>query len=430
MGRVSRVSIFVAGLLFIPAVLFAQFNNSTSSPYSRYGLGDLHSSSFGRSTAMGGATLASRYGLQINSSNPASYTAIDSLNFLFEFGLQGRFSKFETDISSSSANNVNFNYFAMSFRITDKIATSLGVQPYSDVGYYVQVIDELPESGAYQTTYQGTGTISKAFWGLAYQPIEYVSVGFNLNYMFGQLDRNSELQFAASDIYSVVRYSQMRIRDFSFDFGLQATLPLEDEKELTLGLIFANKPKFTDFANDIIQKQHSYYNGSSTVTDIDTLSIREEEKGKLVFPYTFGGGLSFRKNNVYEINVDYIHQNWSQATFFGETSDFLTDLNKFAIGAEWIPEKYSIRSLVKRIAYRAGFRYEQSYHAFGGHQINDFGISFGVGIPMYRSASTINLGFELGKRGTTDYNLVLENYAKVNFSLNLHDLWFMKRKID
>ena len=59
-----------------------------SSPYSRYGLGDLQSSAFGRATAMGGAGIASRYNLQINSANPASYTAIDSLNFLFEFGLQ------------------------------------------------------------------------------------------------------------------------------------------------------------------------------------------------------------------------------------------------------------------------------------------------------------------------------------------------------
>ena len=379
---------------------------------------------------MGGATLASRYNLQINTTNPASYTAIDSLNFIFEFGIEGRLSKFETDVSSMKTNDVNFSYLAMSFRISDKLASAMGVSPYSTVGYQVVVSDELPESGAYQTSYSGTGTISKAYIGLAYQPIDNISVGFNLSYLFGQLDRNSELIFADPSMYSVYRYSQIRIRDFYFDFGLQATLPLKNDKEVTFAAIFANRPDFTEFATDIIQKQYSYYNGQATVTDVDTISFREEEQGELVLPYTFGGGLSFRKKNVYEINVDYIHQNWSEATFFGEPSQFLTDLNKFAIGGEWIPEKYSIRSLVKRIAYRAGFRYEQSYHAFDGHQINDFGISFGVGVPMYRSASTMNIGFELGKRGTTDYNLVLENYAKVNFSLNLHDLWFMKRKID
>lgn len=430
MGRFSRVSFLIAGLLFFPAVLFAQFNNNTSSPYSRYGLGDLHSTAFGRSFAMGGAAIASRYNLQINSSNPASYTSIDSLNFLFEFGIQGTFANYETEISRTTSNNVNFNYFAMSFRISDKIASSIGIQPYSDVGYQVVVNDEMDNVGTIYSNYYGTGTISKAFLGIAVEPIKNISVGANINYMFGQLNRNSEVTFGNSSYYNVQRYSELRMRDFGLEFGVQATLPLKDNKEITFAAVFANQPEFTNFANDKIQKTLSYYNGQTTVTDVDTLYFQEEERGKIQFPYTFGGGLSYRKKDVFEINLDYYHQNWSEATFLGQRSEFLTDLNKFAIGGEWIPDRYSIRSTLNRMAYRVGFRYEQSYYLFKGHQINDFGISFGVGIPMYRSASTINIGAEFGKRGTTDHNLVLENYAKVNLSLNLHDLWFIQRKID
>lgn len=430
MGRFSRVSFLIAGLIFIPAVLFAQYNNSTSSPYSRYGLGDLHSTAFGRSTAMGGAALASRYSLQINSSNPASYTSIDSLNFLFEFGMQGTFAEYETDISSANSNDVNFNYFAMSFRISDRVATSIGLQPYSDVGYQVVVNDEIDNVGSVYTNYNGSGSISKAFFGIAVEPIKNVSLGVNINYMFGQLSRNSEVSFSNSAFYNVQRYSVLRMRDFGLDFGLQATLPLKNKTEITFAAVFANRPEFSDFANDKIQKTLSYYNGQNTVTDVDTLYFKEEEKGIIKFPYTFGGGLSYRKKDVFEVNFDYYYQNWSEATFLGETSDFLTDLNKFAIGGEWIPDRFSIRSVLNRMAYRVGFKYLQSYHMFGGNQINDFGISFGVGIPVYRSASTINLGAEFGRRGTTDHNLVLENYAKVNLSLNLHDLWFIQRKID
>ena len=282
MGRFSRVIIFIVGLLFIPAVLFAQFNNSTSSPYSRYGLGDLQSYSFGRTTAMGGASLASRYNLQINTANPASYTAIDSMNFLFEFGLQGNFSSFETEVSSLKTNDVNLNYFAMSFRITDWMATSIGLQPFSDVGYQVQTNEVLDEVGGIQTNYYGTGTISKAYIGFGVQPIKNISVGMNLNYLFGMLNRNSEVYFADPSIYSIQRYSRLRMRDFGLDFGLQATLPLKDKKEITFGAVFANQPTYTDFASDIIQKNLSY----SSAFDQDTLFFREEERGEIMFPYT------------------------------------------------------------------------------------------------------------------------------------------------
>uniref|UniRef100_UPI00321669DB hypothetical protein n=1 Tax=uncultured Draconibacterium sp. TaxID=1573823 RepID=UPI00321669DB len=426
MGRYSRVSILIAGLLFFPAVLFAQFNNSTSSPYSRYGLGDLQSYSVGRTTAMGGASLASRYNLQINSSNPASYTAIDSLNFLFEFGLNGNFSKFQTKENQLKTNDINFNYFSMAFRITDWMATSIGMQPYSDVGYQVLVGDSLDNSGAYQNNYYGTGTISKAYIGFAIEPVKNVSIGMNINYLFGKLSRNSELAFANAGFYAVQRYSTLRLRDFSLDFGVQATLPLKKDKELVFAAVFANQPKYTAFYSDKILK-NTYY---GSVFDQDTLLYQEESKSTVQFPYTIGGGLSLRKKDVYEINFDYFHQNWSQATFLGGESNFLADLNKFALGAEWIPERYSIRSALKRVAYRAGLKYEQTYHSFDGNQINDFGISFGVGIPLYRSASTVNIGAEIGKRGTKNHNLVLQNYAKLNLSLNLHDLWFMQRKID
>lgn len=430
MGRFSRVGFLIVGLLFVPAVLFAQFNNSTSSPYSRYGLGDLHSYAFGRAASMGGATLASRYNLQINSANPASYTAMDSLNFLFEFGIEGTIANFETEISSAKSNDVNFNYLAMSFRISNKVATSLGLQPYSDVGYGVVVNDNIENIGDIYSNYYGTGTISKAFIGIAYEPIKNVSFGMNFNYMFGQLNHNSEVTFSNPAFYNVQRYSEIRIRDFGLDFGLQATLPLKNDKEITFAAVFANRPVYTDFANDKVQKTLQFYNGQTTVTDVDTLHFQEEEKGELQFPYTFGGGISFRKKNVYEINLDYYYQNWSEATFLGETSNFLADLNKFAIGGEWIPNIYSIRSVLNRMAYRAGLKYEQSYHSFDGHQVNDFGISFGVGIPIYRSASTINLGAEFGRRGTTENNLVLEKYTKIYLSMNLRDLWFQQRKID
>ncbi|RIJ49894.1 hypothetical protein D1614_03890 [Maribellus luteus] len=416
----------IAGLIMVPAMLFAQFNNNTSSPYSRYGLGDLQSYSFGRTAAMGGATLGSRYALQVNNANPASYTATDSLNFLFEFGLKGDFSRYTSEISKMNTSDINFNYFSMSFRINRWMATSLGITPYSNVGYQIEVNEDIENTGAARSIYYGTGTISDAYWGLAIQPFKNLSVGMNLNYRFGKISRNSELTFAYSDMYLLQRYSQLRVTGFGLELGAQFILPMKENKQLVLAGVFESKPTYTTFDSDIVLKNIVY----AQKGDQDTLFSKDEEKGKIVFPTTIGLGVSFSKKNVYEINADYYHQGWADATIMGEKSAFLSDLNKFALGAEWIPDKFSIRNAWKRVAYRAGIKYEQTYHSLNNHQINDFGISFGLGLPIYRSNSTINISAEFGKRGTTKYNLVRENYAKFNLSANLHDLWFMSRKID
>lgn len=426
MGKYNKV-IFLVALVMFPAFLFAQFNNNTSSPYSRYGLGELHPYSFGRSTAMGGASIASRNNQQINLANPASYDAIDSLGFMFEFGLDGKVSNFKNDVGSNFTSDVNFQYFAMNFQVSNRIGASLGLLPFTDVGYNVVVNEDIVNTGKVNTTYYGTGTISNAFLGLAVQPFKFLSLGANLNYYFGMLNRNSEVVFLnAADFYNMQQYTTLRVSDFSFDFGAQATIPLKNKNSLILGFIFENNPKYNAFYSDITQKNLA----SGSTVDQDTLFYAGEDKGIIEFPVTYGFGLSYVKENKLEINADYYHQSWGDAKFLGSKSDFLTDLDKFAIGAEWIPDKFSIKSFTSRIAYRAGFKYEQTYLMFNNRQINDFGITFGIGLPVYRSKSTINVAAEFGKKGTTEDNLVLENYFRLNLMVNLYDLWFIKRRFD
>ena len=418
----------MAGLIFIPALLFAQFNNNTTSPYSRYGLGDLQPNSFGRTTAMGGASLASRNSQQINTANPASYTAVDSLAFLFEFGVFGKFSRYSNDIGSMNASDINFRYFAMNFRFTNWLATSLGLLPYSDVGYDVEVTETVDNAGEVLYRYYGVGSLSRAYLGLTFDPVENISVGANLNYIFGSLNRNSEAYFMdVSDFYSVQKYEQIRLSDFGFDFGAQATFPMKEEgQHITVGAVLTASPKYTAFYSDLTQKNLS----SANSADRDTLNYQDEEKSSIEFPLTYGLGVSYVQENRLEINADYYHQAWSEAKFFGSPDMILTDLDKFAVGAEWIPNRFSIGSYLNRIAYRAGLKYEQSYIELNSQQVNDFGISFGVGLPVYRSNSTINISAEIGRRGTKQNNLVLENYAKFNLSVNLYDLWFIKRRFD
>jgi hypothetical protein len=438
MGSYKRVS-FLAGLILFPALLFAQFNNNTTSPYSRFGLGDLQPYTMGRTLAMGGASFASRNNQQINLANPAAYTAVDSLVFMFEFGMHARFTHFSTEMNSMNANDINFRYFAMNFQITNRIASSLGLIPYSDVGYNVQITDEVENAGGVLFNYYGEGSLSKAFWGLAVEPVKNISIGANINYMFGMLNRNAETYFLDNtDLYNNQKFETLRLRDFNLGLGVQATIPLKENRHMVVGAVLENKPAFTGFYSDMTRKYLTVPTGSSSsTTDTDTIKpYLSEEKSTITFPLTIGFGISYVKENAWEVNADYYHQSWSKVNLPGrrifedENNGVLTDLDKFALGAEWIPDKFSIRSYLNRIAYRAGVKYEKSYLIIDGQQINDFGITFGIGLPVYRSNSTINVAAELGRRGTKQKNLVLENYAKINLSVNLYDLWFIQRRYD
>lgn len=426
MYKIARVLCLVA-LVLSPLFLYSQFNNNTTSPFSRFGLGDLQPLSFGRTAAMGGAVFGSRYPGQINFANPASYTCLDTLSFIFELGFNGKFANYRNAISNLNTNDINFRYFSLAFRITDWMATSLALAPYSDVGYEVLVDQEISASNNANYSYYGRGSLSRAYIGLAIEPFRNFAIGSNLYYFFGNLSKTSEVAFPQStDSYAVQQFEQIRLRDFGLNFGLQYTRPTGKDEGITLGIVLENKPTFTGFNSDLTIR----YLSSSQSTDIDTISYINEEKDKIRLPLSYGAGITWNKKNKMEISLDYFHQAWSKAEFFGQTDPILTNLNRFSLGGEYIPDRFSIRSKLKRMSYRAGLKYEKSYLLINDQPLNDFGISFGVGLPVYRSNSTVNISAETGKRGRTSVNLIRENYFKFNLAVNIYDLWFIKRRFD
>ena len=90
MQKRIRLIITSGFLLFLPIFVMAQ--NGTNSPYTRYGYGDLSNRSFGAGRSMGGVGIGLRSSKQINPMNPASYSSMDSMTFLFDFGASAQLS--------------------------------------------------------------------------------------------------------------------------------------------------------------------------------------------------------------------------------------------------------------------------------------------------------------------------------------------------
>ena len=115
----SKKALVSALCLAASAGMWAQ--SSTNSPYTRYGLGDTFDYIFANNAAMGGVGYALRTSQHINPMNPASYTAVDSLSFMFDTGMTLKSSNYQEGNYKSNAKNSSFDYLAMQFRLHPRI---------------------------------------------------------------------------------------------------------------------------------------------------------------------------------------------------------------------------------------------------------------------------------------------------------------------
>jgi hypothetical protein len=100
------------------------------------------------------------------------------------------------------------------------------------------------------------------------------------------------------------------------------------------------------------------------------------------------------------------------------------------VGGYYIPNYKTFSKYFSRIVYRGGFRYENTGLVINNTPIKDGALTLGLGMPLKGAFSNINIGFELGERGTKSAGLVSEQYMNFNVSLSLNDRWFVKRKYD
>jgi hypothetical protein len=113
---------------------------------------------------------------------------------------------------------------------------------------------------------------------------------------------------------------------------------------------------------------------------------------------------------------------------------------RYSAGFSLIPSpNYGERgSLLKHIRYSLGLRYEDLYYNFNAQRFQEFGISFGLGLPVVKSVrledekvpvvSRVNISAEYIKRGSSSNDFIQEDYFKIGLGLNLNDKWFTKRK--
>lgn len=404
--------------LSIAGIAFAQ--NGTTSPYSQFGYGILGDNAIGAQRAMGGVGYALHNNRQINVMNPASYTSMDSLTFLFDIGLtyQNTITR-EGDLRESRQSG-SIDYIVMQFPLGRYMAGSVGLLPFTNVGYsFASSIDNGTDSR------EGDGNISQAYVGVSGEPFKGFSIGANVSYLFGNLTNSSSgiPQNGSTGIFQ----TNMKVQDFHLLFGAQYAIEWGKKHTLTLGAVYSP-------GKDVLGRAYSslYDVSSSTTIEADTLNM----KNNYSLASTYGGGISYNYDKRLTIAADVTYQNWADAKFtdldIGQTQPSTGVFNnrlKVALGAEFRPKTIG-SNYFEHISYRAGLFYNRSYLKINGNDMNEIGASCGFGFPLATNKSVVNVSFEYINRQCSPVKLITENHFRISVSLTFNEMWFWQRRFE
>ena len=414
MNRIFKILAFVITGLSLSA------QNESNSPYSRFGLGDLQSFSSATQSAMGGVGIASYDPLTINVSNPASYSSVLAQRFTMQTGGIHTTKLLQTNTQNQVVNSTNFNYLMFSFPLSKFWGTSLGLLPYSEKSFSFSDVSIDPSA---DLLFEGNGGITRIYFGNSVNINKNLSIGANLNYLFGNLNSRRKVLFDDISVFNTKINEDVNINGYYFDFGFIYKAKLGKWNSV-LGFTINNENEISAEKTSLIE---TFRSGGEFELIEDTISF-DQQFGSLELPTSMGFGLSL-SNEQWKIMADYKSDNWEEYNLFGVNDD-LENSSRLALGFEFVPDKKSINRYYKMIRYRLGIYSYKTYLNLKNQQLDEKAITLGFGLPLKRSGSLVNLSAELGQMGTTDDSLIQETFARFKIGFIFSDTWFMKRKYD
>ena len=407
-------------VLILTTSLYAQVN--TSSPYSRFGLGDLKGTNFPEYNSLGSGVTSLVDEYSINPYNPATFSFIGINSFLLTTGGEHINMIIDNGNINQVTNNTSFSHLAIAFPISKKIGTSIGMLPYSNIGYDINTWDE-----GYNASllYSGEGGITKVYLGSAYKLSHNLSIGANASYLFGGLSNRKKVIYQNETFFNSRSNDQINLQGYYYELGLLYKHKISVNKEANFGLTVNN--------NSSIRAKRTYlletfdYSGTIEVPK-DTFQDFTEW-GFITLPKNISAGISYSENNKLLIILDYSAQNWNEYTLFEETDNLQNSL-RISGGVQYIPAYNSVTNFYKRMEYRLGFSYYNTPLQLNDNQIQERSISIGLGIPIRKSRTQYDFSIILGERGTIEDNLLKEQFIRFGLSVSYDGIWFVKRKYD
>ena len=417
MNKIVGITVVIFGFI---SQLEAQI--STSSPYSRFGLGELQQNILPEFNAFGGASTALSNPKSVNPSNPASYSSFAPNSFLLATGGWHQTTKMQNATAEQIVNNNAFSHLILGFPLSRKLGASIGMIPFSSTGYEINVRNI--ESNA-DMNYYGDGGLSKIYFGGAYEPFNGFSVGINASYLFGGLNRRKQLVFDDETFFNSRSNSKINLKGYYYELGLLYKKAVNVNNEFSIGFTANNNSSIRAKKTELVESFE--FSGVFEVPK-DTF-VNSTQWGDVILPQYISTGISYNKNKKWLFVADYSMQNWADYTMFDE-SDNLANSMTICGGMQYTPEYNSITKYYKRMDYRMGASFSNTPLQFQDNQLKEMSVSFGFGIPVKKSGTKYDFSCTLGQRGTTDDNLIKEQFVRLGLSVSYDGIWFVKRKYD
>jgi len=422
MYRWLRIFYFVGFL----GMQYSAYSQLAQSPYTLIGIGDLNSKGLAHNMGMAGTGIAMPHRFNVNNINPALLTLNQFSSF--DVGFNGESRTLKTDELSQNSGGFSLGYLILAFPIVNgKWSSSIGLMPYTYVNY--NVLDRQQVIGSEDTvgfSFRGSGGMNTLHWSNGFLLFKSLAVGAKISYHFGNVTDETVLHIInETNIISnnSALYERTRFSDFNIELGFAYRMKIKNSLFFTIGGIYEHGNDIRSFRYETLERRRD----DGTTIQSDT--VNNNLKGSVFLPARFGGGISLANGLNWKIGVDYTTQNWSLFKEFDQKSENLTKSHRGSIGIEFIPDYLSVSSYIKRLIFRTGFFYEQTPYVVKDTQIKNFGINFGISLPV-RGASLLNLGFQYGQRGQTENALIKESYYRMILGISFNDRWFLRRQID
>ncbi|MCS3532965.1 hypothetical protein [Chryseobacterium sp. JUb7] len=421
-------------LSFISVGYFLNAQNLSNSPYATYGIGDVKYDNTIETASMGGISTAfiSDFTSNFNFANPANNSNFELTSIKLEATNENNYFKTDYNNTKSTKHSTYLSNISLAFPISSKIKMGLSYQPYSSKSYDILNTENLADGNVMANRFKGSGTLNTAQIALSYKVSDHFGVGARANYYFGNLYDLNELAYSNAELINGYE-TKNSIKNFNFTLGANYQLiDTRNDRKWTFGATttFGNTSKMnTDYTNST----YFYSDAAGTTKSNESIIEQKSSSSKNLIPLQASLGIGYGEENKWFLSLQGDYKKGEAINYFGNSLD-LQDSYRVSAGGWYLPNYNNFRSYFSRVVYRYGAFYEKGSLQIAGTNINKFGVSAGVLLPFKNSSITrmsgLELGLEVGKRGTLKNDLINQNFINFRVGFNFADKWFRKRLLE